>query len=204
MQKRTLSKKVWKFLFAVYILVVIKVIIFKYPMEQLQAIAATWQKSVILEGLGTANFTPFRTIKMYIDYAHKLNSVENLAGNIVVFVPLGFLLPLVSDEMRKFSAVFINAFTFVLGIEVFQLFSAFGAFDVDDILLNCLGASIGYGCYRAAHVLYCRKYGVLEPEHKTVRDMEADERTPVGMGRLFAGKKNGYGNKEVVLGEENN
>ena len=88
--------KVWmKFFFSVYILFVIKVIIFKYPIEQLRAIADTWQRSVILEGLGTANFTPFKTIKMYIVYAHKLNSVENLAGNILVFVPLGFLIPFV-------------------------------------------------------------------------------------------------------------
>ena len=91
MQKRNPRKVLLKLFFAVYILFVIKVIIFKYPMEQLRAIAATWQRSVILEGLGTANFTPFKTIKMYIDYAYKLNSVENLAGNILVFVPLGFL-----------------------------------------------------------------------------------------------------------------
>ena len=93
-QRRTPSKVLLKLLFALYILVVIKVIIFKYPIEQLQAIAATWKRSVILEGLGTANFVPFKTIKMYIEYSHKLNSVENLAGNIFVFVPLGFLLPL--------------------------------------------------------------------------------------------------------------
>ncbi len=43
----------------------------------------------------------------------------------------------------------INAFLFVLGIEVFQLFSAFGAFDVDDILLNCVGAVLGYFVYLA-------------------------------------------------------
>ena len=42
----------------------------------------------------------------------------------------------------------LNAFVFVLGIEVFQLFSAFGAFDVDDILLNCVGAAIGYVIYK--------------------------------------------------------
>lgn len=148
MQKRTSMKGLLNLLFAIYILVVIKVIIFKYPMEQLRAIADMWQRSVILEGLGTANFMPFRTIKMYIDYAHQLNSVENLAGNVLVFVPLGFLLPLVSDDMQTLRAVLINAFAFVLGIEVFQLFSAFGAFDVDDILLNCLGAAIGYGCYK--------------------------------------------------------
>lgn len=142
------SKGFLKFLFAVYIVVVIKVIIFKYPFEQLQAIANTWQKGVILEGLGTANFVPFHTIKMYIDYAYKLNSVENLAGNILVFVPFGFLFPMVCKDGEKFSVMFLNAFTFVLGIETFQLFSAFGAFDVDDILLNCLGAALGFAAYR--------------------------------------------------------
>ncbi|WP_321019424.1 VanZ family protein, partial [Eisenbergiella porci] len=38
----------------------------------------------------------------------------------------------------------VNAFLFVAGIEVFQLFSSFGAFDVDDLLLNCFGAMLGY------------------------------------------------------------
>ena len=160
MQKR-ISRQFWlKLFFAIYILVVIKVIIFKYPMDQLRAIADTWQKDVILEGLGTANFVPFRTIKMYIDYAYKLNSVENLAGNLFVFMPLGFMLPLISIDLQIFSEVFINVFNFVLGIEVFQLFSAFGAFDVDDILLNCLGASIGYGCYRISIVILKRSKNI--------------------------------------------
>lgn len=157
MQKRFSQQFFLKLFFAVYILFVVKVIIFKYPMEELRAIAGTWQKNVILEGLGTANFMPFRTIKMYIDYAYKLNSVENLAGNLLVFVPLGFFLPLMAEQLRKFSEMFINVFTFVLGIEVFQLFSAFGAFDVDDILLNCLGATIGFGCYKAAEAFYRKK-----------------------------------------------
>lgn len=151
------SKRFFKFLFAVYIVVVIKVIIFKYPFAQLRAIADTWQKGVILEGLGTANFVPFHTIKMYIDYAYKLNSVENLAGNIFVFVPFGFLFPMVSRDGEKFSVMFANAFTFVLGIETFQLFSAFGAFDVDDILLNCLGAALGFGIYKIMDRIKRRK-----------------------------------------------
>lgn len=144
MQKRNW----WKLFFAIYILVVIKVIIFKYPVEALLAIAASWRRGVIFEGLGTANFTPFKTIKMYIDYAYKLNSVENLAGNVLVFVPFGFLFPFVAREGERFSVMLLNAFVFVMGIEVFQLFSAFGAFDVDDILLNCLGAALGFGVYR--------------------------------------------------------
>ncbi len=144
MQKRTW----WKLFFAIYILVVIKVIIFKYPCEKLLMIAAAWRRDVIFEGLGTANFEPFKTIKMYIDYSYKLNSVENLAGNLLVFVPFGFLFPYVAKEGERFFVMLLNAFVFVLGIEMFQLFSAFGAFDVDDILLNCVGACLGFGSYR--------------------------------------------------------
>lgn len=151
-----------KLLFIAYILLVIKVIVLKYPYEELRAIAATWRKDVILEGLGTANFMPFRTIKMYIDYAYKLNSVENLAGNILVFVPFGFLFPFVAREGEKFHVMFLNAFIFILGIETFQLFSAFGAFDVDDILLNCLGAVLGYGIYRLFKVWRGRERGVVD------------------------------------------
>ncbi len=141
------SKRI-KIVFYIYIAIVIKVIIFKYPWEDLKAIMDTWEKGVILEGLDTANFTLFKTIKMYINYSYKLNSFENLVGNVVVFVPFGFLLPYIQEKSRKLPVLVLNAFLFVLGIEVFQLFSAFGAFDVDDILLNCFGAVLGWILYR--------------------------------------------------------
>ena len=143
-----------KIIFAVYLLVLVKVIIFKYPFDELYAIAQTWRRDVILEGLGTANFVPFKTIKMYIKYADKLNSFENLAGNILAFVPFGFLLPLVRKNKSKLADIFANALILVVGIEVFQLFSAFGAFDVDDIILNCLGAVIGYFVYNVCYHLF--------------------------------------------------
>jgi glycopeptide antibiotics resistance protein len=144
-----MQKRNWiRLFFAIYILFVIRVIIFKYPWEHMRAIVASWQKNVILEGLGTANFTPFKTIKMYIDYSYKLNSTENLLGNVVVFMPFGLLFPVLTENGQNFFVMLLNAFLFVLGIEIFQLFSAFGAFDVDDILLNCLGAALGFGIYR--------------------------------------------------------
>ena len=143
-----------KIIFAVYLLVLVKVIIFKYPFDELYAIAQTWRRDVILEGLGTANFMPFKTIKMYIKYADKLNSFENLAGNILAFVPFGFLLPLVRKTKSNLADIFANALILVIGIEVFQLFSAFGAFDVDDIILNCLGAVIGYFVYNRCYHLF--------------------------------------------------
>lgn len=136
---------VWLFVF--YILFVIKVVILKYPFERLYQIAQTWTREVILEGLDTANFTLFKTIRMYIRYADRLNSVENLVGNVVVFIPLGIFLPILFKNCRRFWETLMVSFICVVGIELFQLFSAFGAFDVDDILLNCVGAAMGYGVY---------------------------------------------------------
>lgn len=141
------SQSMLKVIFFLYLLLVVRLIIFKYPMETLREIASSWEKGVVLEGLDSANFTLFKTIRMYIDYAYKLNSFENLVGNVVVLIPFGFLLPYVLKWGKNFFVMLFNAFIFVLGIEVFQLFSAFGAFDVDDILLNCLGAVLGYLFY---------------------------------------------------------
>lgn len=137
----------WHVIFFVYLLIVIRLIIFKYPLSQLTAIARSWEKGVVLEGLEHANFTLFKTIRMYIDYSYMLNSFENLVGNVVVLIPFGFMLPFVLKAGRNFFVMLLNAFLFVTGLEIFQLFSAFGAFDVDDILLNCLGAVIGYILY---------------------------------------------------------
>lgn len=144
MKTETPAKKIAGVLFIVYLLLLIRVIIFKYPYSQIRMIINGWSSEVVWEGMHTANFTLFKTIKMYIRYADRLNSFENLAGNVVAFIPFGFLLPQVLRRGRNFWVMLLNAFLFVAGIEVFQLLSAFGAFDVDDILLNCLGAVIGW------------------------------------------------------------
>ena len=137
-----------KVVFFVYVSILIKLVIFKYPADQLRAITESWSRQVVLEGLDTANFTLFRTIRMYIRYWGRLNSFENLFGNFFLFYPLGFLLPFIQKESRHWWVLLINSFLLVCGIELFQLLTAFGEFDVDDILLNCLGAMLGYLGYR--------------------------------------------------------
>lgn len=131
-------------IFWLYVCILLRLIVFKYPWEQLRETMRTWQKGVILEGLDTANFTLFSTIRMYVRYADRLNSVENLAGNVLLFLPLGFLLPWVWKGMERWWKALTVSFLFTAGIELFQLFSAFGAFDVDDLLLNCAGAMLGF------------------------------------------------------------
>ena len=146
MQKNKMDSIV-KFCFFLYIIVLIKLIIFKYSTEYLMGIVRTWEKGVILEGLSTANFTPGKTIRMYIRYFPRFNGFPNLVGNVLAFIPYGYLLPRVYPRCRRWWRVFYCAVVFVLCIELFQLFSAFGAFDVDDIILNVSGAMIGYMIY---------------------------------------------------------
>lgn len=136
--------------FFLYLLFIIKMIVFKYPLSEMRQIADAWQKGVILEGLHTANFVPFKTIKMYIQYYDLpgIRSFSNLFGNVLIFVPLGILLPLVHRASRNIWIQLMNALFFIMGIEVFQLFSNFGSFDVDDIILNCFGVLIGRCIYQ--------------------------------------------------------
>ena len=150
MENNNSKKRIWKVSFFFYIVLIIKFVIFKYPMEQLMEIAKGWRKEIILEGLSTANFTLGKSIKMYIRYFNNFtfwNGMANLYGNLLAFIPLGILFPFCYGKKGKGLLTLLFSLIFVPSIELFQLVSAFGAFDVDDILLNVLGCMIGYGIY---------------------------------------------------------
>lgn len=136
-----------RLLFAVYITFTIKIIVFKYPLDELLSIAAGWSLDSVVQGSKSANLRPMHTIAMYLRYRDRLNSFENLIGNIVAFVPFGILFPIQKERTIGLCKTLAYAFGFALSLEVFQLISAFGAFDVDDILLNCFGAVLGYLIY---------------------------------------------------------
>ena len=144
-----INRKQMKIFFILYLLIILKIIVFKYPVYQLKDIASSWSRDVIWEGLYKANFEVFKTIKLYIRYwdYKKINSFANLIGNILAFIPLSYMLPRVCRPAQKFLICMFFSFLFILGIELFQLFSAFGIFDIDDILLNMVGALIGYLLY---------------------------------------------------------
>lgn len=96
------------------------------------------------------NLTPFLEIRRgleHIDTVGYRYVIVNILGNIVAFMPFGFLLPLVSE--RKVHVVKAGAMTFLLSLaaETIQLLSGTGAFDVDDLILNTVGGVLGYVCY---------------------------------------------------------
>lgn len=82
------TKHILKTVFFFYILVLLKVIVFKYPLARLEAIAASWTKEVVWEGLGTANFTLFKTIRMYIRYWGKLTALKIFSATCLLLCRL--------------------------------------------------------------------------------------------------------------------
>ena len=89
---------------------------------------------------------------------------RNIVGNAILLLPMGILLPLLWSKFRKIGRVTLFAFLFSLSIETLQLlFTLLGnmgrAFDVDDILLNTLGAFIGMSLYSI-----CNRIAGSEPD----------------------------------------
>lgn len=94
------------------------------------------------------NLHPFKTIYTYvIDY--KSNNKEpfiiNIIGNIALFIPFGFLLPI--TFLRQLNRLDKLLFVTVCGIfliEISQFILQIGVFDIDDIILNSIGVILGF------------------------------------------------------------
>ena len=106
------------------------------------------------------NLRPFETIRRFLWvlwYSNQrgmvVHAVMNLVGNVVMFVPLGLLPPAVWRSMRRFWLCLVSSIGVILVVELTQLVTRLGAFDVDDIILNLLGAVLGYALWW----LFCRK-----------------------------------------------
>ena len=94
-------------------------------------------------GIRQVNLHLFRAwLEAWNNYSAK--TMANVLLNVAMFVPLGFLLPLLWKKFRKWYAAIPTGFGFSLAIELAQLITCKGVFDVDDLFANTLGAMIGY------------------------------------------------------------
>lgn len=100
------------------------------------------------QNLARANVVPFKTIYGLLKEPIDGFVIQNLAGNIIGFSPLGFLLPILNSSLSSFLKIASVAFAISLTLELVQLVKVLGIFDVDDIILNTLGAIVGYASYK--------------------------------------------------------
>ena len=86
------------------------------------------------------NLELFKEIKRFWNYRVQVGFFAMftiLFGNVVIFVPFGFFMPMASKYRSFFSTLFYS-FGLSLCVETFQLLTKVGSFDVDDLLLNTL------------------------------------------------------------------
>lgn len=93
---------------------------------------------------GTNNFIPFKEMFRYDIGSYKF--YKNIIGNIVLFLPYGFFVSNYLDSKKIFRPIVLGiivSFT----IEAVQYYIG-RVFDIDDIILNVIGAMLGYLVYR--------------------------------------------------------
>ncbi len=96
------------------------------------------------------NLILFREIRRFWTYRSRFGFFSvflNLAGNVLVFMPFGLLLPIMSKKLKGFFRVVLLGFILSLAVESIPLATGTGCFDVDDLLLNTIGAALGFLIY---------------------------------------------------------
>lgn len=71
----------------------------------------------------------------------------NILGNILIFMPIGFLVSVLAPNRHKGWLAFLIGLAISLTIELVQLSFIIRIFDVDDLILNSSGAWLGFIAY---------------------------------------------------------
>ncbi len=142
----------------IYIAILLKVLVFKdLPTVHIGHLMLNFGG---VDAGHPANFIPFKTIAPYLlGYKGWIIAGINLLGNIILLVPVGFLLPFLYPNVSwKKSLVF--GVIAGLSLEVLQVILRVGIFDIDDVMLNALGVMIGCWKYAATTRLLSSKYRI--------------------------------------------
>lgn len=134
-RKATKIRALGKVLFILYVLFLIYFLLF-----------SDWYGRTGIAEEYQYNFQFFKEIKRFWEYRKELGFFAvftNLCGNVLIFVPYGFFIA-VASRFRGFFKTVCSGFLLSFGVEVFQLFTKVGSFDVDDLFLNTLGGALGF------------------------------------------------------------
>ena len=141
---------VW--IFIIYLFVLVFVLIFKFPSPIFYKLIDHWKNGgeIFWE---KPHLVPFEIITKYVKNAHSIHDwfFKNLACNIIMFMPFGFLLPLFAKR-NKWWHILITGIIASVIIEVIQGLLGIGISDIDDVILNTFGLILGFLIYK---LIYC-------------------------------------------------
>ena len=134
-------------IFIIYIITLIQLTLFDSDYGRSGLNIFDWSKENLEVYLENNNLIPFKTISLYISRQDRV-AIINLLGNLVAFAPMGLFLPLLFKKQTKLQNFILTNIAIILAIESLQFLSLSGHFDIDDLILNLLGALIIYGLYK--------------------------------------------------------
>ncbi|MFP5113571.1 VanZ family protein [Bacillaceae bacterium C204] len=140
-------------LFVFYIYALFKVILFKFGSIDIKMLLDLLQRNLsnldrILHKLKLSNFIPFKTIFNTIQ-SPSIHDLINLFGNILIFMPFGvFLLLLSKNKGISLKDTLVLSLSLSLCLECLQFVLFIGSFDVDDLILNTSGGLLGYCAFK--------------------------------------------------------
>lgn len=141
-------RKFWlKKLFLIYLLLLFTVLFLnsEYRMNGIKNVGIFSKQH-----FETINMVPFSTIISYIDrlVTHKINTsivILNIFVNLILFAPMGVFIPLLFNQKINNIKKFVLLITVSsLTVELLQFLTYRGATDIDDIILNTIGATFVY------------------------------------------------------------
>lgn len=99
------------------------------------------------------NFIPFGWLRES-DVINQI--ISEVLPNIILFIPLGFFIPIVWGKMRKIYITALIVFLTTFSVEFIQYFVGRSS-DIDDIIINLVGGIIGYGLFKVINYLFKSK-----------------------------------------------
>ena len=151
-------------IFIIYFILLVKIILFKY-----RGLISTFDSLFAgeLSGFHSFNIIPFQSILeftklMFSGYFSR--GFINIIGNILVFAPFGYFIPLLYKKFQNIITVISAGFFVSVVFEVCQYFLYLGSFDIDDIILNSLGTISGFLFFKLinkiTHEKHTERYAV--------------------------------------------
>lgn len=134
------------------------------------------------------NLHPFSD---YIEAWNKysLRDLQNGLFNIIMFIPMGVLLPFINRKCKAFKWLLLVVVGSTLFIETYQTLSGAGLFELADIMNNTLGGIFGYQLYRlAASIVHNKKV--------RMKSLLGNLAIPLIMGLFFVGMHIVYSQQE--------
>ncbi|MBA1393500.1 hypothetical protein EQ500_06410, partial [Lactobacillus sp. XV13L] len=202
-RRRTVKSEAMVWLFAFYLLLLLMLTTFRsayFPW----ALNFNWHRP-----LSDINLVFLKETWKMIYAQSRLDFIYNSFGNVLCFIPFGFLAPFVFSKKQNFFRIILAGAVFSAFIEGMQFLLETGISDIDDVFFNVCGAALGYLLFWACQILREKGHYTSAVFHGNVASFWNRDEVYKNMGynyffdqNYFSASKNdriGYGIKDKLL-----